>query len=140
MKKELTKELAMCMTNMLFGVSQIHYSHWLATKNHHHDILGELYTELQEELDELVEQYLGFFSQEMKVSELLDVATITKQPYMYKNLSTEKELLTFLDELTMRAQKGFDSVDKMPELKFMQDTLSNILAIIQSAKYQIKQQ
>lgn len=135
MKNTEIKELGDCMVNVLFATSQLHYVHWLTEKNHHHVVIGECYTELSEELDELVEQYLGAMS-EYKVSELLPAP----KPMQYTSLMRESEILSYLDEIVARLEKGMGLVESNPKLKFMVDSLSDMLAIVHSAKYQIQQQ
>lgn len=134
MKPEMKKELGDCMMNVLFAVSQLHYIHWLTEKNHHHAIVGECYSELESELDELVEQYLGAVGG--NPSDLLP----PPMAMQYTAVTKEKEIIAYLDTIVMRLEKGLGIVENDPKLKFMQDTLSDMLAIVHSTKYQIKQQ
>lgn len=136
MKQELMKELGDCMMNVLFATNQLHYIHWLTKKNHHHVVIGETYDELSEELDSLVEQYLGAMSS-YKVPELLPVPS---KPFQYAQITKEQDILSYLDNISARLQKGLSIVEKEPKLKFMVDSLSDMLAIVYGAKYQIQQE
>lgn len=136
MQQSIIKELGDCMVNVLFATSQLHYIHWHTEKNHHHVVIGETYNELKDELDELVEQYLGAMS-DYKVSELLPEPS---KPMKYRLIKRESEIVSYLDEIVMRLEKGMKVAESQPKLKFMVDTLSDMLAIVHSAKYQIQQE
>lgn len=129
-----------CITDMLFYVSQLHYTHWLTLKNHHHVVVGELYTELEEELDELAEQFLGACLPEMKPEEALNCAEACKEMRSYMVVKSEKEIIDLIEEITRRAQKGLRLVENDEKFSFMRDTIMDMVAILHSAKYQITQE
>ena len=135
-----TQMLGGCLTDMLFYVNQLHYTHWLTLKNHHHVIVGELYEELEEELDELVEGYLGACLPEMKPAEALNSTMGVKQPRHFKVVTNEKEILALIEEITARANKGLALIEKDPKFSFMRDGIMDIIAVLHSSKYQITQQ
>lgn len=139
-EKTIEQMLGGCITDMLFYVNQLHYTHWLTLKNHHHVIVGELYEELEEELDELAEQYLGACLPKMKPEEALNSMMGTEKPRHYQVVKTEKEIITLIEEITARAQKGLDLVEKDKKFKFLRDTIMDIIAVLHSSKYQILQE
>lgn len=140
MTKSDHKEIAGCLTNLLFAINQLHYTHWLTVKNHHHEIIGTLYENLQDEVDELAEQFMGANTPAMLPEKSLMADMMTKQKFNYQKINREKEIIEYLDYLVAKVEKGISIVEKYPKLKFMFDTLSDIGAELHSAKYQIQQQ
>lgn len=134
------KEIAGCLTNLLFATSQLHYTHWLTVKNHHHEIVGTLYENLKGEIDELAEQFMGANIPKMTPAKSLMADQMTKMKYQYRPINREKEIISYIDELVMKVEKGMGIAEKYKELKFMVDTLSDIAAELHSAKYQISQE
>jgi DNA-binding ferritin-like protein len=142
MKKSMSIEnmLGGCITDMLFYVNQLHLTHWLTLKNHHHVVVGELYEELESELDELAEQFLGACLPEMKPEEALNLSEGVKEARYYKVIKSEADILALVDEITRRAQKGLGLVEDNPKYSFMRDSIMDIIAVLHSAKYQITQE
>ena len=142
MKKNMSIEqmLGNCITDMLFYVNQLHYTHWLTLKNHHHVVVGELYEALEEELDELAEQYLGACLPEMKPEEALNSEMSTEEPRYFSVVKSEAEILALIEEITRRANKGLGLVENEPKFAFMRDTIMDLIAELHSAKYKITQE
>lgn len=142
MKKNMSIEqmLGGCITDMLFYVNQLHYTHWLTLKNHHHVVVGELYEALEEELDELAEQYLGACLPEMKPEEALNSEMGTEEPRYFSVVKSEAEILALIEEITRRANKGLGLVENEPKFAFMRDTIMDLIAELHSAKYKITQE
>lgn len=134
------KLLAKCMTDLLFSVNQLHLTHWLTLKNHHHVIVGELYKELEEELDELAEQYLGACLPEIKPEEALNMDQVVTTPRYFKIIKTEAEILSIIQDTTMCATTALNVIEECKKFSFMRDTLMDIIAILHSKKYQITQE
>lgn len=139
-KPQTVQMLGGCITDMLFYVNQLHFTHWLTLKNHHHVIVGGLYSELDEELDELVEQYLGACLPEIKPEEALNSSKAVTKAHYFRAVKTEAEILALIEEITKRATKGLNLVENDPKFSFMRDTLMDMVAILHSAKYQISQE
>lgn len=143
--EKMTKEdqavlskLGPCASNLTFELAQLYRLHHLAKKNHHHVVLGELYDDLGEDVDELNEQLLGAYAGIYTPDQILNSKKL--KPVTPLNDGSEKAILAFLDSLTARAQMGLECVQMSSKLMFMQDTLSDILAAIYGAKYQIIQE
>lgn len=141
MKHDMNKEkhLGMCMTDMLFYVSQLHLAHWLTLKNHHHVVVGELYSELEEELDDLAEQFIGA-SLPAKPEDSLNLSEGVREARYYKVIKTEKDIIEIVDEIAEYANKALQMVEKDPKFGFMRDGIMDIIAVCHSAKYQISQE
>lgn len=137
---KVEKMLGEVITNMLFYVNQLHLTHWLTLKNHHHVIVGELYEELEEELDELAEQYLGACLPEMKPEEALYLMQGVKIARKYRVIKTEEEILALIKEVTDYATKALELIENNPKFSFMRDTVMDIIAVLHSKKYQITQE
>lgn len=133
-------KISKSILNMLFYTSQIHLTHWLTIKNHHHVITGDLYKELQDELDSLAEQYLGASLPTMKPEDALNLMDQINLPKKYKVVKTEEDILQLLSEITAYAKNLLSIVEKDKEFSFMQDSVMDIIAVLHSAKYQISQQ
>jgi DNA-binding ferritin-like protein len=129
-----------CIVDMLFYVSQLHLAHWLTLKNHHHVVVGELYEELEEELDELAEQFIGACLPRKKPEEALMLDKVVRNPNFYKVIKSEKDILSIVDEITEYANKALQSVEKEPKFAFMRDSLMDIIAVCHSTKYKITQE
>jgi DNA-binding ferritin-like protein len=142
MKKSMSVEnmLGGCITDMLFYINQLHLTHWLTLKNHHHVVVGTLYSELEEELDSLAEQFLGASLPEMKPEEALHLSYGVKEPRYYKVIKSEADIIALVDEITRRAQKGLKLVEDNPKFSFMRDSIMDMIAVLHSAKYQITQE
>ena len=140
MDMQTFKVIGPCITRLLFDVAQMHYTHFLTRKNHHHVVIGETYEEFEEDLDELTEQFLGTFVGDYKVVDLLKSDMMSKEAFYFRPIKEEKEILAYLDEVSARVEKGLSFVITKPELRFMQDTLSDLVAILKTAKYQIAQE
>lgn len=138
MQKEAV--LAECMVNLLFSVNQLHLTHWLTLKNHHHVLVGELYEELEEELDELAEQYLGACLPEIKPEQALNIPNAVKTPRFFRAIKTEDEILAVIHEITVCATMALNVVEECKKFSFMRDTLMDIIAVLHSKKYQITQE
>ena len=138
--KSTTQMLGGCLTDMLFYINQLHYTHWLTLKNHHHVVVGELYEELEEELDELVESYLGACLPLMKPEEALNSALTSQEPHYFKVIKNEADILALIEEITARAQKGLSLVENDSKFSFMRDTIMDLIAALHSAKYKITQE
>lgn len=134
------QELGSCITNMLFYVNQLHLTHWLTLKNHHHVIVGELYEELESELDELAEQFLGASLPDMKPEQALNLAKEIKTNRTYRIIKSENDILSLIEEITQRASKGLKLVENNEKYSFMRDTIMDIIAVLHSKKYQITQE
>jgi DNA-binding ferritin-like protein len=134
------KKLGMCITDMLFYVNQLHLTHWLTLKNHHHVIVGELYEELEEELDDLAEQYLGASLPDMKPEESLYLSQGVKTPRNYRVIKSEKEILDLIEEITVYANQALQMVENNSKFSFMRDSIMDIIAVLHSKKYQITQE
>lgn len=132
--------LGHCIVDMLFYVSQLHLAHWLTLKNHHHVVVGDLYSELEEELDSLAEQYIGACLPEKKPEEALMLDKVIRQPNYYKVIKTEKDILSIVNEIAEYANNALQSVEKDPKFAFMRDGIMDIIAVCHSAKYQISQE
>ena len=140
-KKMSTEEhLGDCIVDMLFYVSQLHLAHWLTLKNHHHVVVGELYSDLEDELDELAEQYIGACLPAMKPEESLNLAEAVREPNYYKIIKSEKDILSIVDEIAEHANKSLQVVEKNPKFAFMRDGFMDIIAVCYSAKYKITQE
>lgn len=135
--KELkeTKMLGNCITDMLFYVSQLHYVHWLTLKNHHHVVVGTLYTELEEELDGLAEQFMGACLPDMRPEQVL----VNTKNHTYSPIKSGPEILSLIDEITKRVDKGLKLAKASDKFAFLSDSLMDMAAILHSAKYQISQ-
>lgn len=142
MDKNMSVEehLGDCIVDMLFYVSQLHLAHWLTLKNHHHVVVGELYTELEEELDDLAEQFIGACLPKKKPEEALNLAEAIREPNFYKVIKSEKDILDIVEEITEYATKSLQTVEKEPKFLFMRDGIMDIIAVCHSAKYKISQQ
>lgn len=136
----IEQELGSCITNMLFYVNQLHLTHWLTLKNHHHVVVGDLYEELESELDELAEQFLGACLPSMKPEQALNLMEGTKMNRNYRIIKTEQEILSLIEEVTQRANKGLKLVENNEKFSFMRDTIMDIIAVLHSKKYQITQE
>mgnify|MGYP001070436545 CR=1 FL=1 len=134
------KMLGTFVTDMLFYVNQLHLTHWLTLKNHHHVIVGELYEELESELDELAEQFLGASLPEMKPEEALYLAQGVKTPRNYRIVKTEQEIIGLVEEITAYANEALQAVENDPTYSFMRDSIMDIIAVLHSSKYQISQE
>lgn len=142
MKKspQLEKMLGTFVTDMLFYVNQLHLTHWLTLKNHHHVIVGELYEELESELDELAEQFLGASLPDMKPEEALKLMQGVKTPRNYRIVKTEQEIIDLVEEITAYANEALQAVESNPRYSFMRDSIMDIIAVLHSSKYQITQE
>ena len=142
MEKGMSVEqmLGDCITDMLFYVNQLHLCHWLTLKNHHHVVVGELYSEIESELDELAEQFIGACLPDMKPEESLNLSEGVREPHYYKVLKSESDILGIIKEITDYAEKGLAVVEKNPKFLFMRDGIMDIIAELHSAKYKITQQ
>lgn len=134
------KTLGKSITDMLFYVNQLHLTHWLTLKNHHHVVVGELYEELESELDDLAEQYLGACLPDMKPEEALYLMEGVKMARKYRVVKTEEEILALIEEITDHAKKGLELVESNPKFSFMRDSMMDIIAVLHSSKYQITQE
>lgn len=144
MKKEKFKsveaQLGDCITDMLFYVNQLHLCHWLTLKNHHHVVVGELYSELESELDGLAEQFIGACLPELRPEEALNLSEGVTEARYYKVIKSEKEILAIIKEITDYATKGLAVIEKTPKFLFMRDGVMDMIAELHSAKYKITQQ
>jgi DNA-binding ferritin-like protein len=134
------KNISSIIVDMLFYVNQLHLAHWLTLKNHHHVVVGELYEELEEELDELAEQYLGASLPELKPEEALDMAIATKKQRTYKVIKSTEDILDFVEEVTQQANMLLSLVEEDKKYSFLRDSTMDIIAVLHSAKYQITQE
>ena len=44
-----------------------HYAHWATSSGYHHEVLGEVYSEVVKFVDRLMEAYIGNFDEVLKV-------------------------------------------------------------------------
>lgn len=141
MKKEMSVEAKIgdCITDMLFYVNQLHLCHWLTLKNHHHVVVGELYSEVESELDSLAEQFIGACLPELKPEEALNLEEGVREARYYKVIKTEKDILSIIKEMTDYATKSLEVVENNPKFSFMRDGIMDIIAELHSAKYKITQ-
>lgn len=133
-------KLGDCITDMLFYVNQLHLCHWLTLKNHHHVVVGELYSEIESELDDLAEQFIGACLPDTHPQDALNLSEGVKEPRYYKVIKSEKEILALIKEITDYATKGLELIEKTPKFLFMRDGVMDIIAELHSAKYKITQQ
>ena len=136
---QIEEMLGTFVTDMLFYVNQLHLTHWLTLKNHHHVIVGELYEELESELDDLAEQFLGASLPQMKPEEALSLAKGVKTPRQYRIVKTEQEIIDLVEEITAYANEALQAVENNPNYSFMRDSIMDIIAVLHSSKYQITQ-
>jgi len=134
------KTLGQSITDMLFYVNQLHLTHWLTLKNHHHVVVGELYEELESELDDLAEQFLGACLPGMKPEEALYLMEGVKMARKYRIIKSEDEILALIEEITAHAKKGLELVENNPKFSFLRDSMMDIIAVLHSSKYQITQE
>ena len=134
------KTLGQSITDMLFYVNQLHLTHWLTLKNHHHVVVGELYEELESELDDLAEQFLGACLAGMKPEEALYLMEGVKMARKYRIIKSEDEILALIEEITAHAKKGLELVENNPKFSFLRDSMMDIIAVLHSSKYQITQE
>lgn len=141
MKKSMSLEASVgsCITNMLFYTSQLHLCHWLTLKNHHHVVVGELYANIESELDELAEQFIGACLPNLKPEQALNMDEGVKEPRYYKVIKSEKEILDIIEEMTQYANKSLKMVENDEKFSFMRDGIMDIIAELHSAKYKISQ-
>ena len=136
---QIEQMLGTFVTDMLFYVNQLHLTHWLTLKNHHHVIVGELYEELESELDDLAEQFLGASLPQMKPEEALSLAKGIKTPRQYRIVKTEQEIIDLVEEITAYANEALQAVENNTNYSFMRDSIMDIIAVLHSSKYQITQ-
>lgn len=136
---QIEQMLGTFVTDMLFYVNQLHLTHWLTLKNHHHVIVGELYEELESELDDLAEQFLGASLPQMKPEEALSLAKGVKTPRQYRIVKTEQEIIDLVEEITAYANEALQAVENNTNYSFMRDSIMDIIAVLHSSKYQITQ-
>lgn len=139
-QKQLNAMLGGCITDVLFYISQLHYTHWLTLKNHHHVVVGELYTELEEELDVLVESYLGASLPSLRPEDALNSMKASKTPHYFRPIKSEADIISLIEEIVARIEKGLGLIESNPKYSFMRDSLMDMAAALHSAKYQITQQ
>jgi len=137
---QIEQMLGTFVTDMLFYVNQLHLTHWLTLKNHHHVIVGELYEELQSELDELAEQFLGASLPGMKPEAALYLQKGVKTPHRYRIVKTEEQIIALVEEITAYANEALVAVENDSTYSFMRDSIMDIIAVLHSSKYQITQE
>lgn len=134
------KRIGSCLTDMLFYVNQLHLTHWLTLKNHHHVVVGELYEELEEELDDLAEQYLGASLPELKPEDALNLMEGTKEKRTYTIIKSTEDILNIITEITDKATMALELVENDTKYSFMRDSIMDIIAVLHSSKYKITQE
>lgn len=132
------KMLGSCVLDMIHYCGQLKVIHFLALKNHNHAEIDNGRIELADELDEFVEALLGKFTGKLKPEEILLANKPKSQTF--KLVKTPKQILSYLEMMEQRVQKGLSIVDSDPELKFLLDSLMDMAAIINSMRYLINQE
>lgn len=107
-------------------VAQFHLYHLLTKKSNHHEALGEFYSELDDELDEFAEYFLGD-------NDLTSVASV---PYTF---ITTADMSSYLTSLAMYSG-CIDKVRTTLEDKdgALVDTINDIQEIVAKLKYKLK--
>ena len=107
-------------------VAQFHLYHLLTKNAHHHDVLGEFYDELDEELDEFAEYFLGDN----------DLDGITATPYVF---ITTPDVPSYLASLTMYETCIAKTRSTLEEKDgALIDALNDIQEIVAKLKYKLK--
>lgn len=141
MNKKMSPEAQIgdCITDMLFYVNQLHMCHWLTLKNHHHVVVGELYSAIEDELDTLAEQFIGACLPGLKPEQALNLSEGVREPRYYKVIKSEKDILNIIEEITAYAHKGLRVIETNEKYKSMMDSIMDIIAELHRAKYKISQ-
>lgn len=104
-------------------ISQTHIWHLLCTSGQKHMALGEFYTELQDEVDELAETYIGMGG------------TINSiEPFTPDVVYTDSKVISYIKDFKEMVNMCISSTDKS-EMRSIQEELIEIQELIYSFVY-----
>jgi len=113
------------ITYSLYMVAQTHLWHLIATSGQKHTALNELYTELQDEVDELAEQ---FIAQGGKLEPVNDsIMTVYDDNLIIEKLNQYRNMVT-------------SCIDRRPEMASIVDGIIDLQEVIDKKLYKFKLQ
>lgn len=133
----LQDHISECILDMIHYCGQMKVIHFHAERNSDHAIIDEGRTEIANELDELVETFLGILVPMVGPVDAIKVDP--KKPYYFKVIKSDKDILDFLMMIEKRLQMMLPKIQKDPKFAAMADSLMDISAEVSSMKYLINQ-